>query len=145
MPNEEFHRDSAVQEIESGHKTAVIQFEAVLEHAEEIFLDDIYDTNGDCIRAEAEFRFACHGTPLFQAIVPRGSSPQIAARILRKFADALDGRQGYDIINMSWEEGSPDIARFDANGNADIYNYLERFDGRQDESRGDEEVDDDTA
>ncbi len=71
-------------------------------------LNDVYDQDGDSIVARSTAWFPVGGHGLVQAIFPQGTDRKMAARVLRKFADMLDGSQGHKIANMG-------LVRYDMN------------------------------
>ena len=125
------------EDIESSEPFEVVKFETWPRDGESCFLDDVYDHDGDSIRVSADFAFPMMIDGLVQAIVPRGTCPQYAARVLRKYADMLEGPRGHELTNLNWVGDNPHEARFDEAGHLHIYNVLKLHQEEEQDLGGD--------
>ena len=68
-----------------------IQFAALPRQCGYAFLDDIWDRDGDSIIVTSEALLRFDGEGFVQATISQGIDPIYAARILRRYADMLEG------------------------------------------------------
>lgn len=131
------YRNLIAEEIETSEVFEVVKFETWPRDGESCFLDDVYDAHGDSIKVSADFSISMLLDGLVQAMVPRGTCPRYAARVLRKYADMLDGPRGHELTNLSWGGDDPHEARFDEAGYLHIFNVRKLHDEHERENRGD--------
>ena len=121
----EGERDDAMRWIGEGEFTSSIKMQAWPEACGYGNLDDVHDSDGDSIIVTSAPLFRVHGEALIEATLAQGTDPCYAARVLRKFADMLDGPRGHDIANMGLEEGDMDYAQRFEDGGVELINKAE--------------------
>ena len=111
MKSEDDYRERAEDHLYESDFISGIKMKAWPEAGGYGNLDDCWDADGDSVVSCAEPLFRMEGEALIQASFAQGTDPRFAARILRKFADMLDGPNGYAIANMGLRKGDFDLAR----------------------------------
>jgi hypothetical protein len=121
----EFSRECEIHKIEGAVPIRGVKMEAIPESVGYGFLDDAWDDDGDSIIAHAEYLFHIDGEGLVQTVFAQGSDPLYVSRVLRKFADMLEGPEGLRLANMASEPGNVDYARQMEDGEVLLFNEAE--------------------
>jgi hypothetical protein len=135
----DYYRDDALSTIGTSQLVSAVCFEALPKAVQYGFLNDIYDSDGDTIMAAPRAWFPGDGPGLVQAIFAQDTDRRYAARVLRKFADMLDGPHGYTISNMGLDdEDLNDARRLEWGGVQIECSYLEFLRWKKEQQEGEE-------
>jgi len=119
----DYARQHEIDCILEGEHQHTISMQMIPEAAGYGFLDDDWDADGDSIVVRQESRFLLEGSASVTAEFAHGTSPKMAARALRKFADMLDGPKGYPIVNLGRTDADFTNAQRLADGDVFLYNF----------------------
>ena len=133
---EEYRRE-AVEAVETNDFVSSISIEAWPEEVGFGFLDDRYDEDGDSIVARAIADFPTHGVGLVRTVFAKGTDPSFAARVLRKFADMLDGPNGRVIAALGLSDHDVDTAQRFPHGEVIAFNLRDECERRRTQPDGD--------
>jgi hypothetical protein len=123
--DKEFSRECKLDKIETSTPIRGVKMEAIPEAVGYGFLDDAWDDDGDSIVVHAEYLFHTDGEGMVQTVFAQGSGPLYVARVLRKFADMLEGPEGPRLANMASDPGNVDYARRKEDGEVLLSNIRE--------------------
>jgi len=138
--NEDYHRGLALEAVRDSAFVAAIRMEMWPKPVGYGALDDCYDEDGDSIVARSTGWFPVDGEGLVQAVFAQGSDPKLVPRVLRKFAEMLDGPEGYMISKMGLGKYDLDFAQRLEGGRVSVVcrrRELEEHDKWKEEEGGD--------
>lgn len=91
MRDIEYERRMEIERIEEGDHQETISMQMIPQNCGYGFLDDEWDADGDSIIVESASRFLYQGSASVVVEFARGTSPDLVARVLRKYAEMLEG------------------------------------------------------
>lgn len=142
MLDKELYRSAKLVEVAHGDMIQVVKMEMLPKAVGYGFLDDIWDGDGDSIIARAEQHFGCEGEGIVQTIFAQGTDPALVARVLRKFADMLEGPNRFGICNLGLEPDDFDECQRSEDGSVEVYNLKKESELYRKEREFGEEDDD---